>query len=116
MLHIFIVSPLLCSTATFSHFVHPTEAISHIKYSNSPLTTFKKQNQKAYLKRIHISQPVLDVAVHHQLSQPQDLSAQMEGIPKTGFFSFLDKTKYPEFMSQSHRRVKQLQFGQQLSS
>lgn len=102
MLHIFIVSPLLHNTVTFSHFVHPTEAISHIKHSNSPLNFLsphlKTKTQKAYLKCIHISQSVLDVAVHHQLSQPQDLSAQMESVPKTGFFSFLGKTKYSEFM------------------
>lgn len=57
MLHIFIVSSLLCNTATSSQFVHPIEAISHIKHSNSPLTTFKNKNHKS-LPEMHPHFPV----------------------------------------------------------
>ena len=34
------------------------------------------------LESIHIAQPELDIGVHHQLGQPQNLSAQMECIAK----------------------------------
>lgn len=31
------------------------------------------------------------MAVHHQLAETQHLSAQVEGIAKSGFLSFLEK-------------------------
>lgn len=80
-------------TEEFPCIHNPLSKPSHHIKKNKPHKT-----KRAYLKCIHISQSVLDVAVHHQLSQPQDLSAQMESVPKTGFFSFLDKTKHSEFM------------------
>lgn len=42
-----------------------------------------------HLKGINVSQPVLHVAVHHQFAETQHLSAEMEGIPKSGLLSFL---------------------------
>lgn len=42
-----------------------------------------------HLKGVNISQTVLHVAVHHQLAETQHLSAEMEGIPKSGLLSFL---------------------------
>ncbi|CAN8015572.1 unnamed protein product, partial [Ixodes persulcatus] len=41
------------------------------------------------LEGIHVVQPVLHVAVHHQLCQPQDLPAQVEGVAEAGLFPLL---------------------------
>lgn len=42
-----------------------------------------------HLEGVNISQPVLHMAVHHQFTETQHLSAQMEGIPESGLLSFL---------------------------
>lgn len=34
------------------------------------------------------------MAVHHQLAETQHLSAQVEGIAKSGLLSFLEKSRY----------------------
>lgn len=47
-----------------------------------------------HLEGINISKSVLHVAVHHQLTETQHLSAQVEGIAKSGFLSFLELHKY----------------------
>lgn len=41
------------------------------------------------LESIYIAQPELDIGVHHQLGQPQNLSAQMECIAKPGLLPLL---------------------------
>ena len=41
------------------------------------------------LEGIHIAQPELYIGVHHQLGQPQNLSAQVEGIAKAGLLALL---------------------------
>lgn len=47
-----------------------------------------------HLEGINISKSVLHMAVHHQLAETQHLSAQVEGIAKSGFLSFLEKKIY----------------------
>lgn len=42
-----------------------------------------------HLEGIDVSQPVLHVAVHHQLAETQHLSAQMEGVTEPGLLSLL---------------------------
>ena len=41
------------------------------------------------LEGINIAQPELHIGIHHQLGQPQNLSAQMEGIAKAGLLALL---------------------------
>lgn len=48
------------------------------------------ENFKTNLESVNISQSVLNVAVHHQLAETQHLSAQMEGIAKSGLLSLLE--------------------------
>lgn len=49
------------------------------------------------------------MAVHHQLSEPQNLSAQMESVTETRLLPFLEERK-PR--TDATIRVKQLQCGQ----
>ncbi len=41
------------------------------------------------LVSIHIAQPVLDMRVHHQLGESQNLTTQVKGIAKSTFLPFL---------------------------
>ena len=41
------------------------------------------------LESIYIAQPELDICIHHQLGQPQNLAAQMECIAKPGLLPLL---------------------------
>lgn len=41
------------------------------------------------LESIYIAQPELDIGIHHQLGQPQNLSAQMECIAEPGLLPLL---------------------------
>jgi hypothetical protein len=41
------------------------------------------------LKGFNITQTILDVRVHYELSQPENLTTKVEGITKAGLFSFL---------------------------
>lgn len=42
-----------------------------------------------YLKSINISQPVLHMTVNHQFAETENLTTQVERIPKSGLLTFL---------------------------
>ncbi|CAN7985254.1 unnamed protein product, partial [Ixodes hexagonus] len=44
------------------------------------------------LEGVHVVQPVLHVAVHHQLGQAQDLPAQVEGVAEARLLALLGGT------------------------
>lgn len=39
------------------------------------------------LKAVHIAKSVLDIRIYHQLGQTENLTTQMESIPKSGLLS-----------------------------
>ena len=41
------------------------------------------------LEGVHVPQPELHIRVHHQLGQPQNLSAEMEGVAEAGLLALL---------------------------
>jgi hypothetical protein len=49
------------------------------------------------LERVHVVEPVLDVRVHDQLGQPQDLAAQVERCRRRGGVSCGGIGKWPLF-------------------
>lgn len=41
------------------------------------------------LEGVHIAQPELDIGIHYQLGQPQNLSAKVEGVAEAGLLTLL---------------------------
>ena len=49
------------------------------------------------LEGIHIVQAVLHVRIHNQFGQPQNLTAQMEGVTESGFFTLFGRQSLDRF-------------------
>ena len=61
------------------------------------------------LERIHVVQTVLDVRIHDQLGEPQDLPAEMEGITETGFLALLGRESLHRFQIEVIIQMKVIQ-------
>ena len=49
------------------------------------------------LEGIHIVQAVLNMSIHDQLGQPEDLTTQMKSVAKSGFFALLGRQSLDRF-------------------
>ena len=69
--------------------------------SKNSLHKKKKKDWALYLEGVHIAQPVLNMTVHYQLGQTQDLTTQMESVAKTGLLTLLMESKKQKICSKA---------------
>ena len=72
----------------FAHSDLPHEFVL-VPIHSSQLTNMGENIPKTIseLKAVHITKSVLDIRIYHQLGQTENLTTQMESIPKSGLLS-----------------------------